>query len=298
MTIKFYDLFSGIGGIRLGFEEACDELGIEHECVLSSEIDTKACDIYRLNFNEEPKGDISDIHDLPRCDFVLAGFPCQSFSYAGAHKGFGDTRGTLFFEVERILNELTPKPRGFLLENVRGLVTHNKGRTLNTIITHLESLGYGITWLLLNSCNFGVPQNRMRIYILGLLDRKPALTLMSDRGPADSHIFKRKKLQRELFSTFSEPRLVRDILETNIDPKYRCSDEFVDMLSKVVGRNYKKLHGVRLIDYRGGNSIHSWELGIKGECSQEEINFMNTLIANRRKKVFGIHQDGKMLTLD
>lgn len=298
MKIRFYDLFAGIGGIRLGFEQACAEMGIEHECVLSSEINAKACETYRLNFNEEPKGDIANIHDLPGCDFILAGFPCQAFSYAGSRKGFGDTRGTLFFEVERILNALVSKPRGFLLENVRGLVTHDKGCTLNTIIAHLESLGYGITWLLLNSCNFGVPQNRMRIYILGLLDRKPTLILMSDRGPADSHIFKRKRPQRELSPTFSEPLLVKDILDTNTDPKYRCSDEFVRMLSKVVGHNYDRLHGVRLIDYRGGNSVHSWELGIKGECSQEEINFMNALIGNRRKKVFGIHQDGKMLTLD
>ncbi|MBU7005310.1 DNA (cytosine-5-)-methyltransferase [Phosphitispora fastidiosa] len=293
--ISFIDLFAGIGGIRLGFENACNTFGIETKCVLSSEIDTKACETYELNFGEYPSGDIYQINEIPRFDFLLAGFPCQPFSYAGKQQGFGDTRGTLFFEIERILS--THKPTAFLLENVRGLVTHDKGRTFKTILTNLENLGYGVDYLLLNSCNFKIPQNRVRLYIVGILGKKPRLTLQSDLGSADSHIFKSSNTQLDLFKEH-EFQLVRDILETTPGEQYMCSDDFVRKLSKVVGTNYESLHGYRLIDYRGGSSIHSWELGIKGDCTSEEIEFMNSLIANRRKKKFGTHQDGKKLTLE
>lgn len=293
--IRFVDLFAGIGGIRIGFENACKQLGISTQCVLSSEIDSYACETYKINFNEYPSGDIRTITDLPDFDFLLAGFPCQPFSYAGKQQGFGDTRGTLFFEIERIVKDYRPK--AFLLENVRGLTTHDKGRTMNTIVSVLKNLGYGIKYLLLNSSNFGVPQNRVRLYILGILDADVRLSLTSDLGAADSHRYKEEINNLNLFSK-DKRVLVRDILEEGVDDKYRCSDEFVKMLSKVVGTNYTSLHGVRLIDYRGGNSIHSWELGIKGDCTFEEIQFMNSLIANRRKKIFGSHKDGKKLTIE
>lgn len=294
--IKFIDLFAGIGGIRLGFENACRQLGIETECVLSSEIDEKACETYKLNFGEYPSGDIYKIDEIEEFDFLLAGFPCQPFSYAGKQQGFGDTRGTLFFEVERILRRYRPK--AFLLENVRGLVTHDKGRTLRTIISALENLGYGVRYLLLNSSNFNVPQNRVRIYILGILEDDPQLTLSSDLGAADSHKFKNSEIQDNLFKKYCGQRLVKDILEEKVNPKYHCTEAFVRKLAKVVGTKFEQLHGVRLIDYRNGNSIHSWELGMKGDCTPDEIDFMNCLIANRRKKIFGTHQDGKRLSLE
>jgi DNA (cytosine-5)-methyltransferase 1 len=101
--IRFVDLFAGIGGIRLGFEQALDGLGLEHNCVLSSEIDKNAQETYKLNFGEEPKGDIFKIKEFPQFDFLLAGFPCQPFSYAGKQKGFGDTRGTLFLKLKNVL---------------------------------------------------------------------------------------------------------------------------------------------------------------------------------------------------
>ena len=130
--IRFVDLFAGTGGIRLGFQMACSSLGIESQCVFSSEIDDDACASYFLNFNEDSKCDIREIETIPNFDFLLAGFPCQAFSYAGKRKGFGDTRGTLFFEVERLLRKYRPK--GFLLENVRGLITHDNGNTFQTIL--------------------------------------------------------------------------------------------------------------------------------------------------------------------
>jgi DNA (cytosine-5)-methyltransferase 1 len=107
--IRFIDLFAGTGGIRLGFEQACESFNISSQCVLSSEIDKNACETYALNFGEKPSGDIQKIDSVPDFDFMLAGFPYQPFSYAGKQKGFGDTRGTLFFEIERLLQEYKPK---------------------------------------------------------------------------------------------------------------------------------------------------------------------------------------------
>ncbi|HAT80578.1 MAG TPA: DNA (cytosine-5-)-methyltransferase [Flavobacterium sp.] len=294
--IRFIDLFAGTGGIRLGFEWACSQHGLKTECVYSCEIDEKACKSYELNYGVNPKSDIRDLQELPKFDFLLAGFPCQAFSYAGKQKGFGDTRGTLFFEIERLLKQY--KPSFFLLENVRGLTTHDKGRTFETIKTHLLNLGYSINHVLLNSSNFGVPQNRVRIYIIGSRWGSIKTNLYSDTGPADSHKYEINHFQGNLFDQPKKLVVVSDILEADVHQRYYCTEGFVKQLKKVVGNDLSVLHGYRLIDYRGGQSIHSWELGIKGECTTQEIAFMNLLIANRRKKQFGTHQDGKALTID
>jgi len=294
--IRFIDLFAGTGGIRLGFEQACKKFDLKTECVFSSEIDKNACASYELNFGHNPFSDVTQIKELPIFDFMLAGFPCQSFSYAGKQRGFGETRGTLFFEVERLLAKY--KPNGFLLENVRGLTTHDQGRTFETIINSLKNLGYSVNYFLLNSSNFGVPQNRVRIYMLGILDQPINMTLQSDVGASDSHKFKERNKQLSLFSEPKTIKVVKDILEKIVPIKYECTDDFVVKLTKVIGEDLSKLNGYRLIDHRGGQSIHSWELGIKGDCTKAEIEFLNMLIANRRKKTFGIHQDGKSLTLD
>ena len=296
---RFIDLFAGTGGIRLGFEQACDDLGIQHKCVFSSEIDKKAAKSYEINFGENPLSDITQVNELPDFDVMLAGFPCQAFSYAGKQKGFSDTRGTLFFDIERLLKK--KKPRYFLLENVRGLTTHDKGRTFETIKSSLKNLGYSIDFVLLNSSSFDVPQNRVRIYIAGILESDIKLTINSDLGAADTHRYKAENVsyQTDIFAQLPRrPASVKDILLplTDVDKKYICTDEFTEKLSKVVGNNFEHLHGYRLIDYRGGRSIHSWEMGVKGDCSPNEIEFMNLLIANRRKKMFGAHQDGKSLT--
>lgn len=166
--LKFIDLFAGIGGIRIPF----DELG--YECVFSSEWDKKACETYQANFGEMPKGDITKIDekDIPPFDICLAGFPCQAFSIMGKMQGFADTRGTMFFEVERILKY--HKPRAILLENVKQLTSHDKGRTLRVILEHLDALGYHVKYKVLNALDFGLPQKRERIIIVGFLD--PALT--------------------------------------------------------------------------------------------------------------------------
>lgn len=288
--IKFIDLFAGVGGIRLGVASALIKHGLKSQCVLSSEIDEKACETYQLNFQEYPSGNIKDIVEIEPFDLLLAGFPCQPFSYAGKRQGFGDTRGTLFFEVERILSMY--KPKAFLLENVRGLYTHDDGRTFETILNKLHELGYGTYDLLLNSSDFGVPQNRIRLYILGIKGMTPKMTLSTNLGSADSHRYKKEIGKRNDTCT------VGQILEEDVPQKYFCSQEFTDQLRSVIGNDLSKLHGYRLIDYRGGQSLHSWELGKKGKCSKAEIEFMNLLIQNRRKPIFGTQQDGKKLTLE
>lgn len=292
--IRFVDLFAGIGGIRLGFEQALNELGIPHRCVLSSEIDNRAQETYQLNFGEKPEGDIYKINSYPDFDFLLAGFPCQPFSYAGKQKGFGDTRGTLFFEIERLL--VAHKPKGFLLENVRGLMTHDKGRTFKTIIKRLQKVGYGVHTLLLNSSDFNVPQNRVRVYIVGIKDSIPRMSLVSSRGAIDSHKYKIQSVSRK--NNFNHNNNVGQILEENPPEKYNCSSFFQQRMNRTLKKKGLPIDGIRLIDFRNGNSIHSWELGIKGDCTPDEVNFMNALIANRRKKTFGAHQDGKSLSKD
>lgn len=293
--IRYIDLFAGVGGIRLGVGRALSQNGIESRCVLSSEINEKACETYQLNFNEHPSGDIRQIEEVEPFDLLLGGFPCQPFSYAGKRKGFGDTRGTLFFEIERLLEKYRPK--AFLLENVRGLYTHDEGRTFNTIMDKLHGLGYGTFDLLQNSSNFGVPQNRVRLYIVGIYGGVPRMSLGTDLGAVDSHSFKKDCQEMSLFDDKPICR-VGDILETNVDEKYFCSERFQQMLHNAVGEDLSVLHGYRLIDYRGGQSLHSWELGMKGLCSDAEIRFMNALILNRRRPIFGKEQDGKKLTLE
>lgn len=166
-NLKAIDLFAGIGGIRLGFQQA---FGENIEFVFASEIDKYARETYYANFGEEPFGDITQIDEknIPPFDILLAGFPCQAFSVAGHRKGFEDTRGTLFFDVMRIAS--FHKPKLIFLENVKGLVGHDKGKTFKVILETLKELGYSVKYQVLNAKDYGVPQNRERIYMLGFLE--------------------------------------------------------------------------------------------------------------------------------
>ncbi len=161
--MRFIDLFAGIGGIRLGFEMAGGK------CVFSSELNHDARQIYQDNFGEMPSGDITKIsaNEIPNHDILVAGFPCQAFSIIGNKKGFDDARGTLFFEIARILK--AKQPKAFMLENVKQLITHDKGKTFATIKSIIEELGYNIHYKILNGLDFGVPQKRERIIIVGFL---------------------------------------------------------------------------------------------------------------------------------
>jgi DNA (cytosine-5)-methyltransferase 1 len=165
--LKFIDLFAGIGGIRIAFERA------GARCVLTSEWDKACQQTYEANFGEKAVGDITkiDAKDVPDHDILTAGFPCQTFSIIGERQGFADTRGTLFFEVERIIS--VKRPKAFLLENVKQLVTHDKGRTFKIILQKLDKLGYFIHYKILNGLDFGVPQKRERIIIVGFNENFP-----------------------------------------------------------------------------------------------------------------------------
>jgi len=283
-TIKFIDLFAGLGGIRLGFEQACQDRGIETECVLTSEIKPYAIQTLKHNHHHENfVGDIFQVknEDIPPFDFLFGGFPCQPFSASGKRNGFADTRGTLFFEIERIIKHHQPK--GFILENVEGLVKHdieNKhdeiGRTLKTILDKLENeLNYQVSWKVLDSVNFGVPQSRKRVFIVGTKNGKVSLNNF-------------------------EPtyKVLKDILESG---KPTMNTDFTKKLLSHF--TVEELYGKSIKDKRGGkNNIHSWDIGIKGECSKDQINLLNRLFKERRKKQWaseiGIDwMDGMPLTL-
>ena len=282
--VKFIDLFSGMGGIRLGFEQAFRKAGFNTKCVLTSEIKEAAIKAHELNFpGEVLEGDITKIatKDIEDFDFLLAGFPCQAFSVAGKQRGFADTRGTLFFEVERILRD--KKPYGFILENVEGLVRHDKenatdkiGRTLNTIIHSLETMGYEVNWKVLDAKNFGLAQTRNRIYIVGTLKDKISL---------DN--FKTK--------TKSFGRIQENGLPT-VDNAFTQALLAIYQPQELYGKSIKDKRG-------GGNNIHSWELGIRGQTTIAEKNLLNRLLKERRKKhwaeVIGIDwMDGMPLTVE
>lgn len=200
---RFIDLFAGIGGIRIPFQE------LGGKCVFSSEWDKFAQKTYRVNFGETPAGDITkiDTKDIPDFDVLIGGFPCQPFSQAGLHKGFSDTRGTLFFEIERIIK--AKRPRAFLLENVKQLRGHDKSRTFKVIMEHLHNLGYYATAEVLRAADFGVPQNRERIYIVGF-----------DKGYFDIP----DNYKFEYPVPPKTPTRLGDILEKDVDPKYTISD--------------------------------------------------------------------------
>jgi len=282
--IKFIDLFAGMGGARVGFEAACEKLGIQYECVFTSEIKEHATKIYKHNFNNEHiHGDITKISacEIPSFDYLLAGFPCQAFSTAGKKHGFNDTRGTLFFDVARIIKEKHPK--GFLLENVEGLVTHDResrkdktGRTLNTILLTLKGFGYNVTYKVLDSSCFGTPQKRKRVYIIGHKDKLINL---------DSFPVKKS--------------LLKSILESGLP----CSStKFKERLLALYSKD--ELYGKSIKDKRGGAAnIHSWDLELKGSLSSTQKEIMSLLLKERRKKHWAERKqikwmDGMPLTLE
>jgi len=200
---KFIDLFAGIGGIRIPFQE------LGGECVFSSEWDQFAQKTYRVNFGEMPQGDITKIESsaIPDFDILLGGFPCQPFSSAGLKMGFADTRGTLFFEIERIMRD--KRPKAFLLENVKQLRSHDNGRTLKVILNHIKDLNYYVKYEILRAGDFGVPQNRERTYIVGF----------------DKNYF---NLSDEFDFEFPTPTYevtrLGNILEQDVDDRYTLTD--------------------------------------------------------------------------
>jgi DNA (cytosine-5)-methyltransferase 1 len=205
--LRFIDLFCGIGGFRYASSWAFDQLGIDGKCVFSSDIDKYVQDSYEANFGERPFGDITKVSasDIPDFDMLFAGFPCQAFSICGLRKGFEDsTRGTLFFDIARILKE--KQPHAFVLENVKNLASHDNGNTLRTILEVLrDELGYHVDYKVLNALDFGLPQKRERILILG----------------------SKKPFKMDWNFDVTQKKTLNDILEKNVDPKHFASPEIV-----------------------------------------------------------------------
>ena len=256
--VKFIDLFSGLGGTRIGFEQACLEMSLQTECVFTSEIKEHAIEAYKNNFDDSKiYGDITQINpiNIPSFDYLLAGFPCQPFSSAGKRNGFMDDRGGLFFTIHNILR--IKKPLGFLLENVDGLVNHDKGKTFKVILEKLRNIDYKVEWKILDASEFGVPQKRKRVYIVGHKNSKPSL---------EGFIPIVKK--------------AGDCIENN---KVFNHTPFTKLLSEKFSPN--ELFGKAIKDKRGGiNNIHSWSLGIKGIVSKEQKKLLELILKKRRNK--------------
>lgn len=245
-TIKVIDLFAGVGGIRLGFAQAAKELGYNTECVFSSEIDDWACKTYRKNWNtdkHDPKCDITKVDEkqIPDFDVLLAGFPCQAFSIAGKRGGFNDTRGTLFFDVARIIKE--KRPKAFLLENVKGLTNHRGGKTLEVIINTLqEDLGYTVFYKVLNAKDYGLAQMRERIYIVGFKDHYGGSFTYPAAVPD------------------SERKVIRDIIEEEpVDSRYYLSTVYIASMKAHKERHQALGHGfgyeIRSLDEIAGTIV-------------------------------------------
>lgn len=283
--LKILDLFSGMGGMKLGFEQASKELGYEVETIYFSDIKKHSKKILNLNYpNVEVIGDITKVNEkeIPDFDFLLGGFPCQAFSSAGKRAGFEDTRGTLFFDIARILKEKNPE--GFLLENVEGLITHNRinkkdpiGETFKTILQVLEDLGYNVSWKLINATDFNVPQERKRVYILGT--RKEEINF--------------DDLPEKIISKNE------DILEKGVSV---VNNDFTKKL--LANFQLDELYGKSIKDKRGGKSnIHSWDFGLKGSINKRQKKLLSLLLLERRKKHWAEKKgipwmDGMPLTLE
>lgn len=288
--IRFIDLFSGLGGIRLGLEQALLEMGMVGQCVFTSEIKEAALKAHNYNF---PKEHITGIditkvksEDIPKFSILLGGFPCQAFSFAGSQKGFADTRGTLFFDIQRILEGHLKDVDGFILENVEGLVTHDKenikdkeGRTIKIIMHVLrDKLGYNAEYKVLNAADFGVPQCRKRVYIVGCKKKYGSIKLNFTPQP---HVGVGQSLE---------------------NGKECINNDFSRKLLSLYSA--AQLNGMALKDKRGGaRNIHSWDIAQKGRVSEKQKSLLNTLLLERRKRKWaeeiGIDwMDGMPLTLE
>ncbi|WP_210133345.1 DNA (cytosine-5-)-methyltransferase [Staphylococcus sp. GDY8P199P] len=232
--MKFIDICSGIGGFRSALENN------GHECLAFAEIDKYAKQSYRAIYDTDGEEDLDDITTITdehfrfyrrQCDIITGGFPCQAFSIAGNRRGFDDTRGTIFFHIARAIKEI--QPSYVLLENVKGLFSHDKGRTFGTIIQALDELGYVTEWGLFNSKYWGVPQNRERVYIL--VTRKD--------------VYNRPKLFDLLKQQTEVTTRLIDVLEDEVDEKYYLSEEKAEKL--VMNIDSDKVIGVREATKRG-----------------------------------------------
>lgn len=268
----YIDLFSGIGG----FHAAADAL--DGKCLFSSEIDRDAQRAYEANYGIKPHGDITQIatKDIPNHDILFAGFPCQPFSIIGNRLGFDDLRGTLFFHIARILKEKSPPM--FVLENVKQLSTHNKGKTFETILDELNSLGYKVFHKILNALDYGLPQKRERTIIVGFKDK--------------SIDFK--------FPQKQEMMPLKDILENNndIDDKYFASDAIVEKRQK--NHNSKYDLAIWHENKSGNISSYPYSCALRAGASYNYllVNGIRRLTSRELLRLQGFGDDFKIVCSD
>jgi DNA (cytosine-5)-methyltransferase 1 len=282
MSYKFIDLFCGIGGFRQAF----DDLGCE--CVFSSDIDKFANITYESNFGDIPHGDITKISakEIPNFDILVAGFPCQPFSYSGRNEGFEDkTRGTLFFDVVRIIKH--HKPKMFLLENVKGLKSHNSGDTLKIIEDTLIGLGYNINWTIIDSLKFGVPQKRERWYCVGF-DKE----IEFEFPKGENIIPKLKDIISEEFHNDESLKLT-DFEISRIEHHFKSSEIRVKHDNSKYAPNTKKgKHGI--FSYQKPDGSLRFHVGDVAKTQIQEAfyscldTYACTIIANRTPKLWDI----------
>jgi DNA (cytosine-5)-methyltransferase 1 len=313
---RFIDLFAGIGGLRIPF----DELG--GKCVFSSEWDKCAQKTYEANFNEKPHGDITKIDPktIPNHDILLAGFPCQEFSIIGHRKGFSEARGALFFEIAKILQE--KKPESFLLENVKQLKTHNKGITFKIIEKTLHELGYFTHTKILNALDFGLPQKRERTFIVGFRENikfsfpeplgvTPSLSSILepdervDKSLFASDLIKNKRLEKLKIEPFY-PSIWHENKSGNVSVlPYSCA------LRRGASYNYLLINGVRRPSSRELLRLQGFPENFKIVVSHSEIRkqtgnsvpvpvvrcIATKMIETLKKREF-IQEEPKQLSLD
>ena len=279
--IPFIDLCCGIGGFRVGIDEFVKNSNKLFKCVLSADIKQDALDTYNANFGESnTKTDINTLTDLPPFDLLVAGFPCQPFSTAGHQKGFEDHRGGIIFTIRNICKK--HRPECFILENVANLLNmlHNGKRVIETIQEMFEEIGYNISFKRLNSMDFGIPQLRQRVFIVGNLHRK---------------------IDLENIQTQPMPKL-KDIIDTSFQ-ETDLPQQFVEQLLNY-HKTVKPIYGMRIRDNRRSNmNIHSWDIDFHGSVSQQEKDLMNKIMTERSKKYWAInkgieHFDGMPLTVE
>lgn len=267
--MRFADLFCGIGGARLGVEEALRRAHLSYECVFSCDIKKSALRAYNAYFGErnEPT-DIRQVTRIPDIDLVVGGFPCQPFSTAGKRRGLEDARGNLYLEIMRILE--AKRPPLVVLENVSNLGSMDAGRVIEGIRDHLVALGYHVVWHCFDARDYGVPQKRLRLFIVASL----------------FHAFSDNDAFAAAVAAHKQPvKCLGDVLDRD-DVTSDVSDSFVDLL-RSVHPDLGALEGVSIKDRRGGDdNLHSWDIGYHGDVEPCDKLVLNTLLLERRKKKY------------
>lgn len=286
IPINYIDLCSGIGGFRIALERfQTKNSKYNFRCVLSADIKEDALKTYNINFDENnTKLDICniDINKIPKFDLLCAGFPCQSFSSSGNKKGFDDDRGRIIFKIIDICK--IHNPRYIILENVSNLITLDNGKSLKRICDEFNNINYNVSYKKLNSVDFGIPQNRERVFIVCSLNKYESIDLNKiEIKYIKSHV----KLSNIIDTTAKY---------TNID------NNFANKILKL--HSETPLFGYKMQDKRGGrNNIHSWDIAINGHISLNERNLMNKIMTERRKKHWAdkkniVWMDGMPLTME